>query len=106
MGGEVFGLDLLGEIGDGLYADRDPTAVYHATPTYRVREAGDEGAYVIDIRLPFVEAEQVEARPFGDQLVVHVGNQRRNYVLPQFLTYYALDGTTLDDDGLHVRFSK
>ena len=30
LGQEVFGLELLEQIGEGLYADRDPAAVYHS----------------------------------------------------------------------------
>ena len=36
LGQEVFGLELLEQIGDVLYADRDPAAVYHSEPSYTV----------------------------------------------------------------------
>ena len=102
LGQEVFGAERLDRIADAMYEDGDPTAVLHDEPTVQVRE--DDDAYVMDLRLPFVDDEAVEVRHRGDQLVVQVANQRRNYILPNFLTYYTLAGHTLDDEGLHVRF--
>ncbi len=102
LGEEAFGLELLEQIGDGLYADRDPAEVFHDAPTYRVRS--DDDAYVIDIRLPFTDEEDIDARQFGDQLVVQVANQRRNYALPNFLSYYTLTDSALADGWLHARF--
>jgi len=104
LGTEVFGLDRLDRIADAMYEDRSPTAVLHDEPTFEVREDGD--AYIIRIRLPFAEEEQVDVRQFGDELVVQVANQRSNYVLPNFLSYYGLSGHSLEDGWLHARFEE
>ncbi len=102
LGEEVFGFDRLARIADGLYAEHNPTDVLYDEPTYDVREEGD--GYVIDLRLPFADKEDVDARQFGDELVVQVANQRRNYVLPNFLSYYTMTGASLTDGWLRVRF--
>jgi arsenite-transporting ATPase len=102
LGHEVFGIDLLDQLGAGMYADRDPAAVFYDEPTYRVRS--DNGAYTIDIRLPFTDTKDVTAHQFGDELVVQVKNQRRNYALPNFISYYTLTHSELDDGWLHTRF--
>ena len=44
-------------------------------------------------------------RQLGDQLVVQVANQRSNYILPNFLNYYTMTDTTLEEGWLHVRFT-
>jgi arsenite-transporting ATPase len=103
LGREVFGLELLQEIGEGLYGDRDPAAVFHAEQSYRVENEGE--AYVVALRLPHAEEGEVEAEQFGDELVVRVKNQRRNVALPSFLAYYRLAGTTLADGWLRARFT-
>ncbi len=103
LGTDVFGTDRLDRIADAMYDDGDPTAVLYDKPTFRVREEGT--SYVLDIRLPFVEDETVDVRHRGDQLVVQVANQRRNYLLPNFLSYFSLADHTLDDEWLHVRFA-
>jgi arsenite-transporting ATPase len=102
LGEEVFGVDRLARVAGGMYGDRDPTDVFHREPTFEVTEDGDD--YVIEIRLPFASEEQVEARQFGEQLVVQVGNQRRNYILPNFLSYYRLAESALQEGRLRARF--
>ena len=104
LGTEVFGLDRLDRVAEAMYADRAPSDVLHDAPTFEVREDGDD--YVIRIRLPFAEEEAVEARQFGDELVVQVANQRSNYVLPNFLRYYHLASHSLEDGWLHARFEE
>ena len=102
LGHEVFGTDLLDQLGEGMYADRDPADVFYDEPTYRVRS--ENGTYTIDIRLPFTDAEDVTAQQFGDELVVQVKNQRRNYALPNFISYYTLTYSELADGWLHAHF--
>ena len=102
LGREVFGLELLSEIAEGLYADRDPAAVYHAEPSYKVENEGD--LYTVSLRVPGAEPGDVQAEQFGDDLVVQIGNQRRNVTLPAFLAYYHLRGATVADGWLRARF--
>ncbi|PSQ96218.1 MAG: arsenic-transporting ATPase [Bacteroidetes bacterium SW_9_63_38] len=103
LGTEVFGSERLSCIADAMYDDGDPTVVLHDEATFKVREEGDD-AYVLDLHLPFVEDEEVGVRHRGDQLIVQVANQRRNYILPNFLSYFTLTAHTLSDGWLHVRF--
>jgi arsenite-transporting ATPase len=102
LGEEVFGLDLLRRIGAGMYDGLDPMAVLHQQQTYEVKKDGD--AYVLRVRLPFVEARDFTAQQFGDQLVVQVANQRRNYALPKFLAFYKLAETAVGNGWLRARF--
>ncbi len=102
VGQEVFGLDLLREIGRGLYAERDPAEVFYAEQAYRMATEGE--AYVLSVHLPFLREDDVSAEQFGDELVVQVRNQRRTFGLPNFLAYYRLAGAALEDDWLRARF--
>ena len=102
LGQEVFGLELLEQIGEGLYDTRDPAAVYHAEPSYTVENEGS--AYTVSIRVPYADDADVEAEQFGDDLVVQVRNQRRNVTLPAFLAYYRLASAGVDGGWLRARF--
>ena len=102
LGREVFGLDLLREIGAGLYAERDPAAVFHSEPAYRVEPEGD--AYRVEVHVPHAEPGAVEAEQFGDSLVVQIANQRRNVTLPAFLSYYHFAGADVEGGWLRARF--
>lgn len=107
LGREVFGLDLLARIGDALYEDRDPAAVYHTEPGFRVEPVAPDGggaAYEVSLRVPLAEAGAVDAQHFGDELVVQIANQRRNVTLPAFLAYYRLAGAAVADGWLKARF--
>src|SRR5690606_10757529 len=92
VGREVFGLELLEEIGRGLYGGRDPAEVFYAEQAFRVEHEGD------------ADVEEVEAGQFGDGLVVQVRNQRRNVLLPNFLAYYRLAGAAVEGGWLRARF--
>ncbi|HLT47203.1 MAG TPA: ArsA family ATPase [Rubricoccaceae bacterium] len=102
VGREVFGLELLEEIGRGLYGGRDPAEVFYAEQAFRVEHEGD--AYVVALRVPYADAEEVEAEQFGDGLVVQIRNQRRNVLLPNFLAYYRLAGAAVEGGWLRARF--
>jgi arsenite-transporting ATPase len=103
-GREVFGLELLREIGTRIYGDTDPTRLMYSGQTYRVTQEGKE--YVLELRLPFAHEGEVSARQAGDELVIQLANQRRNYLLPKFLAYYTLGDTQVRNGWLRVRFAQ
>lgn len=103
-GQEVFGIELLRAIGRQLYGGADPTALMYSGQTYRVSAEGAE--YLVELRLPFAEEGGVDARHAGDQLVIQVANQRRNYLLPKFLAYYTLGDASVRNGWLRARFAQ
>ena len=102
---EVFGFDLLRHIAADLYEDRNPRDVFFSEQVFKVEEAGDE-AYRLSVRLPFADDQSYTVERFGEQLVVQIANQRRHYLLPQFLSLYQKDRTSYRNGWLHVRFVK
>ncbi|HQU73692.1 MAG TPA: ArsA family ATPase, partial [Calditrichia bacterium] len=101
---EVFGLALLKEIGGEIYHDQNPAEIFYKDPTYQVIPDGDN--YELRIHLPNIESAAVEVRQYGDQLVIQIANQRRNYLLPRFLTYFQAGQPAMDDGWLLVPFTK
>lgn len=99
---EVFGIPLLRRIGRGLYGDQDPTRKFYEEPTYRVLT--ENGAYRLEIRIPRIEKQEFEVEQYGDQVVIQISNQRRNYLLPQFLTYYELVSFEAEKGWLILHF--
>ncbi|HEX9106030.1 MAG TPA: TRC40/GET3/ArsA family transport-energizing ATPase [Longimicrobiales bacterium] len=100
-GEEVFGLDALRRVAEQLYAECDPMAVLYRGEPYQLTADGD--AYRLDVHLPFVEGE-ASAQQFGDEVVIQLSNQRRNYALPKFLAYYTLAQSRMDDGWFRLRF--
>ncbi len=91
LGKEVFGLELLEEVGNTLYGDQDPTEIFHQESPFQVEEL--QNAYEIKLRLPFMEDANYDVRKVGDELIIDLNNRRRNIFLPRFahlmeLTHY------------------
>jgi arsenite-transporting ATPase len=101
-GREVFGIEMLAEIGRALHEGKDPTFVLHRGGSYRLLP--EEGGYRLELRLPFVAGAELSVAQFGDELVLQLGNQRRSHTLPRFLAYYAVASHRWEDGWLRVRF--
>jgi len=100
---EVMGIPLLSAVGDIMYGEGDPTRVLFDEPTLRVTSDGE--AYILSLRITLPDANtSVDVHRFGDELVVQLGNQRRHYQLPSFLTYYRLGASVPTNGWLDVRF--
>ena len=62
--------------------------------------------YLLNIRLPFVEKGDIDLTHSGDELIVHIGNRKRNIILPRALTRLNVLGAEYDEDTLVVAFGK
>src|SRR5438093_11580455 len=80
---EMVGLHLLALMGDELYGGRDGLELLHRDEPIRVRKRGD--TYVLSMRLPFVEREELLVFRKADELFVRLGSYKRNLVLPHTL---------------------
>lgn len=103
-GQEVFGLKLLESIGKSIYGDKDPTPVFHNENPFEVHESGEQ--YEIRIKLPLVEEDELELKKFGDELVIDIGNRRRNVFLPKFANFLTLESYQYDEPWLTVWLDK
>jgi arsenite/tail-anchored protein-transporting ATPase len=101
---EMVGVDLLREMGEEVYGELDATAILHRDEPMRVRKRGT--AYVLTLRLPFVEKSDLDVFRKGDELYVRVGTYKRNLVLPQTLQRLDVQEANFVDDRLEVRFGR
>jgi arsenite-transporting ATPase len=101
---EMVGLDLLAEMGDEVYGDRDGTEILHRDEPLRVRKRGT--AYVLSLRLPFVEKVDLDVYRKGEELYIRVGSYKRNLVLPQTLQRLDVKEANFVEDRLEVTFAR
>src|SRR5581483_1023093 len=94
----------LSEMARELYADRDPTEILYRGRIQTTEQ--HDGEYLLKLRLPFTQKGNVHLLASGDELVVHVGNQKRNVVLPRALVGLPTLGARFEDDTLVIRFAK
>ena len=85
-----------------LHGESDPTRVLYQGQAQQIHQ--EDGAYVLTLALPFVSKDEVSLSQIGDELVVHVGNQKRNLILPRALVGAESEGAKLEGDRLTIRF--
>jgi len=101
---EMVGLELLAGMGDEVYGDRDATEILHRDEPIRVRKRGT--SYVLSMRLPFMDRDDLDVFRKADELYVRVGLYKRNLVLPQTLQRLDVQGAGFVEDRLEVRFAR
>jgi len=102
MDREIVGLEPLEEVGTKLFGADDPTAVYHQGRSCSFEKLN--GEYQLSLPLPFADKGNVELKQVGEELIVLVGNQKRNLVLPRALVGLRTRTAKLEDGTLKIRF--
>src|SRR2546425_2914992 len=101
---EMVGMPLLAGLASEVYGDRDVTEILHREEPLRVRKRA--GAYVLSIRLPFVERVDLNVFRKADELFVRIGSYKRNRILPQVLQRLEIQEAQFVEDRLEGRFAK
>ncbi len=101
---EILGKDALLEFGKALYSDKDPAQIFYKGKPYEILKEGE--SYSMILKLPFVSKEEVKLHQVGDELTIHIENQRRNIFLPKFLAKLNVDKANLENGVLKVTFLK
>jgi arsenite/tail-anchored protein-transporting ATPase len=101
---EMVGLELLREMGQELYGDREGIEIMHRDDPIRIRKRGL--SYVLSMRLPFIDRGTLDVFRKADELFVRIGSYKRNLILPQTLQRLDVKEAGFVEDRLEVRFSK
>ena len=102
---EVVGVKMLRRMAESIYDDGDPTQLYYLGQAQRVKKS--ETGYTLTIPLPFVGKEEIQlTRSSFDELVIHIGNHKRNLLLPHVLTNLEVAGAKHEGDELVVSFEE
>ena len=99
MASTLFGDDLV-RGGEG-----DPTRLYYQGEPQKIFVRN--GHYILSIALPLVAKEEVNLhRSVVDELIVRIGNWKRNIALPIGLARLQIDGAKYEGDRLNILFRK
>lgn len=104
-GKEVFGKKLLDQIAESVYRDKKPADVFHQSKAFDIKET-DGGSYRIKMTLPFIEESDIKLNKFGDEIVLEIGNRRKNIFLPKFTNYLKLKRYKIEDKVLIIYLEK
>ena len=83
---EVIGPEMLDRLGEAVFGDREPQAMLYRDLSQELTMDGD-GAE-LRLQVPFTEKADVELKKIGLELVVRVGEHKRNIMLPSALASF------------------
>ena len=100
---EIIGVEALAALGETIWSGEDPTRVFHKGAPQEVVKLGDY--YLLRMPLPHVELGKVNMTKKGDELIVEIGNFKRDIALPTTLA--PLDATVarMVNGSLEVTFA-
>jgi arsenite/tail-anchored protein-transporting ATPase len=98
---EMFGLEALGALADDVFEDAEPLEVLFRGATHDIVKNGE--GYDVVFQLPLVEKRSVDLSKKGPELLVKVGNYRRNILLPDALARLSAAGASFEEGALKVR---
>lgn len=99
---EVVGLEMLGRMSDEIFGDNDPGSVFFAGKVQTIEQTGD--TFLLKLPLPLASKDQIDLMQTGDELVIQVGDYKRNIILPRALAVLKVAGAKLENGELRIRF--
>ncbi len=99
---EIVGLEMLKRTADKLYGETDPSGLLYKGETQKVIKKGR--GYQMSIPLPMVEKKDVELLQKEYELIVKIGNRRRDIVLPRALAGMRASGARFEENKLILDF--
>ena len=99
---EILGYEKLLEFGENLYRGQDPTKIYFKQKPYQFLKK--DGQNFIKLHLPFVTKKEIDLIKIGDELIIKIGNFKKNIVLPRSYAMLEPVKARLEEDYLLIEF--
>jgi arsenite-transporting ATPase len=99
---EVVGLERLRRMAHDIFGDEDPTRIFGVDEPMQVVK--EKNTYKLILSLPFSTRKDIELYQKGDELIVKVGNFKRNLILPMTLARLEVAGAKFVEGKLHIHF--
>ncbi len=100
---EVLGIEELGKLGETIFGEKDPTQVFYRGAVQEVTRQGD--TYVLRLPLPHVEMNKVVMTKRGDEMIIEIGNFKRDITLPSVLANQEATVAKFVDKALEIHFT-
>lgn len=99
---EAVGIEQLEQIGEQIFGDIDPTAVLFKEQLQKITKDGD--GYLLSLYMPLVEKEKFALKKNNDDLIIELGNFRKNVVLPRTLVSLEPLDANFSNGYLNIKF--
>ncbi len=100
---EILGIEQLGELAQAIFGEQDPTQVFYRGPVQEILQQGD--SYILRLPLPHVEMDKVLMTKKGDEMIIEIGNFKRDITLPAVLANQEATVARFVDKALEIHFS-
>lgn len=100
---EVVGFERLGRLADAAFGTDDPSKLLYHGRAHSVAKDGDD--YILSLPLPLASKPEIEMLRAGEELVIRIGAQRRNILLPRQLMALEVREAKFDAGVLRIRFA-
>ncbi len=100
---EILGVNQLGTLAQTIFGDTDPTQIFYRGPVQEVTQQGEE--YILRLPLPHVEMDKVLMTRKGDEMIIEIGNFKREITLPNVLTNQEATVARFVNKALEIHFT-
>ncbi len=100
--GEVLGQKSLEDLADRIYGGKNPLDRFFDEEPYSFSKS--DGKYLLKMKLPFLEKQNVDLNKISDELVVRVGGFKRHILLPRQVAASKVVSARLDGQYLWIHF--
>ncbi len=100
---EVLGIEALGKLGETIFGEQDPTQVFYHGPVQEITRQGD--VYILRLPLPHVEMNKVVMTKRGDEMIIEIGNFKRDITLPTILANQEATVAKFVNKALEIHFN-
>jgi len=101
---EVVGIPMLEVIADALYQKDDPARLYFQGKVQDLQK--EDGGYTLTLSLPLIEKGDISLAQNEDELLLRVGNFKRNIFLPHILLNQVATEAKFEDNRLRIKFKQ
>ncbi len=99
---EVVGLEMLERMQEAIFNDADPATVFYDGKVQTIEPVG--AGFLLKLPLPLASKDQIDLIQTGDELVIQVGDYKRNIILPRALVALQIGGAKLEGGELRINF--
>jgi len=100
---EILGVSQLGRLANVIFGETDPTQVFYRGSIQEVIPQGD--SYILRLPLPHVEMDKVVMTKKGDEMIIEIGNFKRDITLPAVLINREATVAKFVNKSLEIHFS-
>ncbi len=99
---EIVGIDILDRLSTEVFGGNNPSKIYYNERTQNISKEGNE--YTLTIYMPFTDKNDLSLNQKSDELIIKVGNIKRNLTLPRTLLNYTVKSAKFEDNTLKIKF--